>query len=93
MRILKETPEMEACNKINGEACERRMEDWIFIAELIGKLDNIDKYVKEDFFMFVYKQIRSEEYMMHLYGHESKREIIAREALEKQIRKELENQK
>ena len=49
MRMLKETPEMEACNKINGEACERRMEDWIFIAELIGKLDNIDKYVKEDF--------------------------------------------
>ena len=50
MRMLKETPEMEACNKINCEACERRMEDWIFIAELIGKLDNIDKYVKEDFF-------------------------------------------
>ena len=93
MRMLKEMPEREACNKINGEACERRMEDWIFIGELIGKLDNIDKYVKEDFFMFVYKQIKSEEYMMHLYGHKSKREIIARESLENQIRKELENQK
>ena len=30
---------------------------------------------------------------MHSYGHKSKREIIAREALENQIRKELENQK
>ena len=93
MRMSKDTPEMEACNKINCEACERRMEDWVFIAELIGKLDNIDKYVKEDFFMFVYKQIRSEEYMMHLYGNESKREIIAREALENKIRKELKSQK
>ena len=93
MKHYKITPEMEACNKINGEACEKRMEDYIFIGELIGKLDKIDKYVMEDILVYIYKRIMSEEYMMHRYGVKSKREIAKKEAIEAKIRKELKNKK
>lgn len=93
MKYYRNNPKMEACNKINGEACEKRMEDYMFIGELIGKLDKIDKYVMEDILLYIYKRIQSEEYMMHRYGVKSKREIAKEKALEVKIRKELENEK